>query len=48
MGRATEEENYDRRRADEVLRDAEDVGGGKLIAWVNDADGDVIGLLQPT
>jgi predicted enzyme related to lactoylglutathione lyase len=28
----------------EVLRD---VGGGKLIAWVKDADGDVIGLLQP-
>ena len=47
MGRATEEENHDRRRADEVVRDAKDVGGGKLIAWVNDADGDVIGLLQP-
>jgi len=22
-------------------------GGGKPIAWVKDADGDVIGLLQP-
>ena len=31
----------------EVLQDAKDVGGGKLIAWVKDADGDVIGLLQP-
>ena len=31
----------------EVLQDAKDVGGGKLIAWVNDADGNVIGLLQP-
>ena len=31
----------------EVLQDAKDVGGGKLIAWVRDADGDVIGLLQP-
>jgi hypothetical protein len=30
-----------------VLQDAKDVGGGKLIAWVKDADGDVIGLLQP-
>jgi len=30
-----------------VLRDAKDVGAGKLIAWVKDADGDVIGLLQP-
>ena len=47
MWRATEEESHDRRRADEVLQDAKDVGGGKLIAWVKDADGDVIGLLQP-
>jgi predicted enzyme related to lactoylglutathione lyase len=31
----------------EVLQDAKDVGGGKLIAWVKDADGNVIGLLQP-
>jgi predicted enzyme related to lactoylglutathione lyase len=31
----------------EVLQDAKDVGGGKLIAWVKHADGDVIGLLQP-
>jgi len=30
----------------EVLQDAKDVGGGKLIAWVKDADGDVIGLLS--
>jgi len=31
----------------EVLQDAKDVGGGKLIAWVKDADVNVIGLLQP-
>jgi predicted enzyme related to lactoylglutathione lyase len=31
----------------EVLQNAKDVGGGKLIAWVKDVDGDVIGLLQP-
>jgi predicted enzyme related to lactoylglutathione lyase len=31
----------------EVLQNPKDVGGGKLIAWVKDADGDVIGLLQP-
>ena len=31
----------------EMLQDARDVGGGKLIAWVKDADGNVIGLLQP-
>ena len=31
----------------EVLQDPKDVGGGKLIAWVKDADGNVIGLLQP-
>jgi hypothetical protein len=30
-----------------VLQNAKDVGGGKLIAWVKDVDGDVIGLLQP-
>jgi hypothetical protein len=38
---------HDRRRADDRLQDAKDVGGGKLIEWVKDADGDVIGLLQP-
>ena len=31
----------------EVLQDAKDVGGGKLIAWVKDTDGNVIGLIQP-
>ena len=31
----------------EVLQDAKDVGGGKMIAWVKDAVGDVVGLLHP-
>ena len=31
----------------EVQRPASDVGGGKLIASVKDADGNVIGLIQP-
>jgi predicted enzyme related to lactoylglutathione lyase len=31
----------------EVRQDVKDVGGGKLIASVKDADGNVIGLLQP-
>jgi predicted enzyme related to lactoylglutathione lyase len=31
----------------EVLQDVNDVGGGKLITSVNDADGNVVGLLQP-
>jgi predicted enzyme related to lactoylglutathione lyase len=31
----------------EVLQDVRDVGGGKLIATVRDADGNVLGLLQP-
>jgi predicted enzyme related to lactoylglutathione lyase len=30
----------------EVQRPVGDVGGGKLIAWVKDADGNVIGLAQ--
>jgi predicted enzyme related to lactoylglutathione lyase len=30
----------------QVQQDVKDVGGGKLIAWVRDADGNVIGLLQ--
>jgi predicted enzyme related to lactoylglutathione lyase len=30
----------------EVQRQPSDVGGGKLIAWVKDADGNVIGLTQ--
>src|SRR5256885_2233503 len=31
----------------EVQRQPGDVGGGKLIAWVRDPDGNVIGLAQP-
>ena len=31
----------------EPVQDVKDVGGGKLIASVKDADGNVIGLLQP-
>ncbi|MER6943738.1 glyoxalase [Nonomuraea sp. NPDC000554] len=31
----------------EQLQDVKDVGGGKLIASVRDADGNVIGLIQP-
>jgi predicted enzyme related to lactoylglutathione lyase len=30
----------------EVQQPVRDVGGGRLIAWVKDADGNVIGLLQ--
>ena len=30
----------------EKLQDAKDVGGGRLIAWVKDGEGNVIGLLQ--
>ena len=30
-----------------VTQEVRDVGGGKLIAAVDDADGNVIGLLQP-
>jgi predicted enzyme related to lactoylglutathione lyase len=31
----------------EALQEVKDVGGGKLIASVKDADGNVIGLVQP-
>jgi predicted enzyme related to lactoylglutathione lyase len=31
-----------------VLEDVRDVGGGRLIATVKDADGNLIGLLQPS
>ena len=31
----------------EALQDVKDVGRGKLIASVKDADGNVIGLMQP-
>jgi predicted enzyme related to lactoylglutathione lyase len=31
----------------EVQQEVHDVGGGRLIAWVKDAVGNVIGLLQP-
>jgi predicted enzyme related to lactoylglutathione lyase len=31
----------------EPLQAVKDVGGGKLIASVRDADGNVIGLVQP-
>jgi len=31
----------------EALQEVKDVGGGKLIASVKDADGNVIGLIQP-
>ncbi|MFI1165438.1 VOC family protein [Streptomyces sp. NPDC020801] len=30
----------------EVLQDVQDVGGGRLIASVRDADGNLVGLLQ--
>ncbi|MFI1926145.1 MULTISPECIES: VOC family protein [Streptomyces] len=30
----------------ELLQDAQDVGGGRLIAFVKDADGNLVGLLQ--
>ncbi|MDO0929069.1 glyoxalase [Streptomyces sp. TG1A-8] len=32
----------------ELLQDAQDVGGGRLIASVKDADGNPVGLLQDT
>ena len=31
----------------QIQQDVKDVGGGKLIALLKDADGNVIGLLQP-
>lgn len=31
----------------EVKQEIKDVGGGKLVASVTDADGNVIGLVQP-
>ncbi|MFJ9019805.1 VOC family protein [Streptomyces sp. NPDC102259] len=30
----------------ELLQDAQEVGGGRLIAFVKDADGNLVGLLQ--
>ncbi|MEV6166955.1 VOC family protein [Streptomyces sp. NPDC051954] len=30
----------------ELLQDVQDVGGGRLIAFVRDADGNLVGLLQ--
>ena len=30
----------------ELLQDVQDVGGGRLIAFVKDADGNLVGLLQ--
>ncbi|MDO0930865.1 glyoxalase [Streptomyces sp. DG2A-72] len=30
----------------ELLQDVKDVGGGRLIAFVKDADGNLVGLLQ--
>lgn len=30
----------------ELLQDAQDVGGGRLIAFVKDPDGNLVGLLQ--
>jgi predicted enzyme related to lactoylglutathione lyase len=32
----------------QMQQDAKDVGGGKLVATVKDADGNVIGLIQST
>ncbi len=32
----------------QVLREAKDVGGGRLVASVKDADGNIIGLVQDT
>lgn len=32
----------------EAMQEVKDVGGGKLIASVKDADGNVIGLIQPS
>ena len=31
----------------EVIQEARDVGGGKLVATLKDADGNVVGLVQP-
>jgi predicted enzyme related to lactoylglutathione lyase len=31
----------------EVVQEAKDVGGGKLVATLKDADGNLIGLIQP-
>jgi predicted enzyme related to lactoylglutathione lyase len=31
----------------QLQKDVNDVGGGRLIAWVKDGDGNIIGLLQP-
>jgi predicted enzyme related to lactoylglutathione lyase len=30
-----------------TVQEVRDVGGGRLIAWVGDADNNVFGLLQP-
>ena len=30
----------------QTQQEVKDVGGGKLIAWVKDADGNIIGLMQ--
>ena len=30
----------------QIQQEVKDVGGGKLTAWVKDADGNIIGLLQ--
>ena len=30
----------------QVQQEVKDVGGGKLIAWVKDADSNIIGLIQ--
>jgi predicted enzyme related to lactoylglutathione lyase len=30
----------------QLQQDVQDVGGGKLIAWVRDADGNIVGLTQ--
>jgi len=30
----------------QIQQEVKNVGGGKLIAWVKDADGNIIGLLQ--
>ena len=31
----------------QTQQEIKDVGGGRLIAWVKDADGNLLGLLQP-
>lgn len=30
----------------QIQRDVQDVGGGKLIAWLKDADGNIFGVIQ--